>query len=135
MTVAQRLYESGLITYMRTDSVNLSNTAKDSARDHILKSYGNQYSSLKSYKTKTKGAQDAHEAIRPTNFSILGDNIGDNDQNRLYQLIWKRTIASQMADASLEKTNVKIKSSNHDILFSSTSKTYNDLIFSSLSAM
>jgi len=120
MTVAQRLYESGLITYMRTDSVNLSNTAKDSARDHILKSYGNQYSSLKSYKTKTKGAQDAHEAIRPTNFSMLGDNIGDNDQKRLYQLILKRTIASQMADASLEKTNVKIKSSNHDILFSST---------------
>ncbi len=120
MTVAQRLYESGLITYMRTDSVNLSNSAKDSAKDHIVKNYGNEYSSSKSYKTKSKGAQDAHEAIRPTNFSMTGDNIADNDQKRLYQLIWKRTIASQMTDASLEKTNVKIKSSNHEILFAST---------------
>lgn len=120
MTVAQRLYESGLITYMRTDSVNLSNLAKDSAKDHIVKNYGNEYSSSKSYKTKSKGAQDAHEAIRPTNFSMTGDNIADNDQKRLYQLIWKRTIASQMTDASLEKTNVKIKSSNHEILFAST---------------
>jgi len=120
MTVAQRLYESGLITYMRTDSVNLSNLAKDSAKDHIVKNYGNQYSSTKSYKTKSKGAQDAHEAIRPTDFSMIGDNIADNDQKRLYQLIWKRTIASQMTDASLEKTNVKIKSSNHEILFAST---------------
>ena len=120
MTVAQRLYESGLITYMRTDSVNLSNLAKDSAKDHIVKNYGNQYSSSKSYKTKSKGAQDAHEAIRPTDFSMIGDNIADNDQKRLYQLIWKRTIASQMTDASLEKTNVKIKSSNHEILFTST---------------
>ena len=120
MTVAQRLYESGLITYMRTDSVNLSNLAKDSAKDHIVKNYGNQYSSSNSYKTKSKGAQDAHEAIRPTDFSMIGDNIADNDQKRLYQLIWKRTIASQMTDASLEKTNVKIKSSNHEILFTST---------------
>ena len=120
MTVAQRLYESGLITYMRTDSVNLSNLAKDSAKDHIVKNYGNQYSSSKSYKTKSKGAQDAHEAIRPTDFSMIGDNIADNDQKRLYQLIWKKTIASQMTDASLEKTNVKIKSSNHEILFTST---------------
>ena len=120
MTVAQRLYESGLITYMRTDSVNLSNSAKDSAKDYIVKNYGNEYSSSKSYKTKSKGAQDAHEAIRPTNFSMTGDNIADNDQKRLYQLIWKRTIASQMTDASLEKTNVKIKSSNHEILFAST---------------
>ncbi len=120
MTVAQRLYESGLITYMRTDSVNLSNLAKDSAKDHIVKNYGNQYSSTKSYKTKSKGAQDAHEAIRPTDFSMIGDNIADNDQKRLYQLIWKRTIASQMTDAALEKTNVKIKSSNHEILFAST---------------
>ena len=95
MTVAQRLYESGLITYMRTDSVNLSNLAKDSAKDHIVKNYGNQYSSSKSYKTKSKGAQDAHEAIRPTDFSMIGDNIADNDQKRLYQLIWKRTIASE----------------------------------------
>ena len=120
MTVAQRLYESGLITYMRTDSVNLSNLAKDSAKDHIVKNYGNQYSSTKSYKTKSKGAQDAHEAIRPADFSMIGDNIADNDQKRLYQLIWKRTIASQMTDAALEKTNVKIKSSNHEILFAST---------------
>ena len=120
MTVAQRLYESGLITYMRTDSVNLSNSAKDSAKDHIVKNYGNEYSNSKSYKTKSKGAQDAHEAIRPTNFSMTGDNIADNDQKRLYQLIWKSSIASQMTDASLEKTNVKIKSSNHEILFAST---------------
>ena len=117
MTVAQRLYESGLITYMRTDSVNLSNFAKDSAKKHIISAFGNQYSNTKSYHTKSKGVQDAHEAIRPTNFSSFGDKILDNDQKRLYQLIWKRTIASQMSDAMLEKTNVKIKSSNYENLF------------------
>ena len=120
MTVAQRLYESGLITYMRTDSVNLSEFAKNAAKDHIVKTYGDNYSSSKTYKNKSKGAQDAHEAIRPTNFSTLGDSIADSDQQRLYKLIWKRTIASQMADASLEKTNVKIKSSNHQILYTAT---------------
>lgn len=120
MTVAQRLYESGLITYMRTDSVNLSNFAKDSARKHIISAYGNQYSSTKSYQTKSKGVQGAHEAIRPTNFSTLGDKILDNDQKRLYELIWKRTVASQMSDAALEKTNVKIKSSNNENLFIAT---------------
>ena len=120
MTVAQRLYESGLITYMRTDSVNLSNFAKDSAKKHIISAYGNQYSSTKSYQTKSKRAQDAHEAIRPTNFSSFGDKILDNDQKRLYQLIWKRTIASQMSNAMLEKTNVKIKSSNYENLFIAT---------------
>ncbi len=120
MTVAQRLYESGLITYMRTDSVNLSDFAKDAAKKYILSTYGQKYSSSKIYKTKSKGAQDAHEAIRPTNFSISGNDIRDNDQQRLYKLIWKRTIASQMADASLEKTNVKIISSNHDIPFIAT---------------
>ena len=120
MTVAQRLYESGLITYMRTDSVNLSEFAKNAAKDHIVKTYGDNYSSSKNYKNKSKAAQDAHEAIRPTNFSTLGDSITDSDQQRLYKLIWKRTIASQMSDASLEKTNVKIKSSNHQILYTAT---------------
>ena len=120
MTVAQRLYESGKITYMRTDSVNLSNFAKDEAKKHIISAFGNQYSSSKSYRTKSKGVQDAHEAIRPTNFSSFGDKILDNDQKRLYQLIWKRTIASQMSDAALEKTDVRIKSSNHENLFIAT---------------
>jgi len=120
MTVAQRLYESGLITYMRTDSVNLSNFAKDSAEKHITSAYGNQYSTKNSYQTKSKGVQAAHEAIRPTNFSTLGDKILDNDQKRLYELIWKRAIASQMSDANLEKTNVKIKSSSNENTFTAT---------------
>ena len=120
MTVAQRLYESGLITYMRTDSVNLSNFAKDSAEKHITSAYGNQYSTKNSYQTKSKGVQAAHEAIRPTNFSSFGDKILDNDQKRLYELIWKRAIASQMSDANLEKTNVKIKSSSNENTFTAT---------------
>ncbi len=120
MTVAQRLYESGLITYMRTDSVNLSNFAKDSAEKHITSAYGNQYSTKNSYQTKSKGVQAAHEAIRPTNFSTLGDKILDNDQKRLYEIIWKRAISSQMSDANLEKTNVKIKSSSNENTFTAT---------------
>jgi DNA topoisomerase-1 len=116
MTIAQRLYEAGLITYMRTDSVNLSNDAKESAKNEIIASYGESYSSPKVYKGKVKGAQDAHEAIRPTDFSRKNLSI-ERDQARLYDLIWKRAIASQMSDAKLERTNVKIQSNKHSDLF------------------
>jgi DNA topoisomerase-1 len=107
MTVAQRLYEAGLITYMRTDSVNLSNEARNAAQKAIEQSYGSEYSKTRNYKGKAKGAQEAHEAIRPTEMSRSSIE-GDRDQERLYDLIWKRTIASQMSDALLERTNVKI---------------------------
>lgn len=107
MTIAQRLYEAGLITYMRTDSVNLSNDAKAAAKKEIEKSYGKEYSKTRDYKGKSKGAQEAHEAIRPTEMSRHAIT-GDSDQARLYDLIWKRTLASQMSDAQLERTNVKI---------------------------
>jgi len=107
MTIAQRLYEAGLITYMRTDSVNLSEDAKKAAKEEISSSYGTNYSEVRNYKGKSKGAQEAHEAIRPTRMSRHTIS-GDHDQERLYQLIWKRTIASQMSDAQLERTNVKI---------------------------
>tara|TARA_B100000809_G_scaffold260696_1_gene308118 strand:+ start:147 stop:2657 length:2511 start_codon:yes stop_codon:yes gene_type:complete len=107
MTVAQRLYEAGKITYMRTDSVNLSKDAIGAAKKEITSSYGEEYSQIRTYKTKAKGAQEAHEAIRPT---YMNDHtfIGDPGQTRLYELIWKRTVASQMSDAKLEKTTVKI---------------------------
>ena len=107
MTIAQRLYEAGLITYMRTDSVNLSNDAKNAAQEEISNSYGATYSQPRNYKGKSKGAQEAHEAIRPTDMSKHAIS-GEYDQERLYQLIWKRTIASQMSDAQLERTHVKI---------------------------
>jgi DNA topoisomerase-1 len=107
MTIAQRLYEAGYITYMRTDSVNLSNDAKAAAQKEIETSYGSQYSKPRNYKGKSKGAQEAHEAIRPTEMSKQSIE-GDRDQARLYDLIWKRTLASQMSDAQLERTNVKI---------------------------
>jgi len=107
MTIAQRLYEAGKITYMRTDSVNLSNEAKAAAQNEIESSYGKKYSSPRNFRGKIKGAQDAHEAIRPTDMSRQSIH-GDRDQERLYNLIWKRTIASQMSDAVLERTNVKI---------------------------
>lgn len=107
MTVAQKLYESGKITYMRTDSVNLSTTAIDAAKDEIIKSYGGEYANPKQYVTKNKGAQEAHEAIRPTYMNM--HHAGNNrDEERLYDLIWKRTLASQMADAILEKTTADI---------------------------
>ena len=107
MTVAQKLYESGMITYMRTDSVNLSDTALDGAKATILKNYGEEYSNPRKYKSKAKGAQEAHEAIRPTNMDL--QNIEDDSSlQRLYALIWKRTVASQMADAILEKTTAKV---------------------------
>ncbi len=107
MTIAQRLYEAGLITYMRTDSVNLSNDAKNAAQKEINSLYGEKYSKQRNYKGKIKGAQDAHEAIRPTDMGVHSIS-NDRDQSRLYDLIWKRTLASQMSDAELERTNVKI---------------------------
>ena len=110
MTIAQRLYEAGHITYMRTDSVNLSNDAKQAAEEEISNSFGKEYSTPRNFKGKSKGAQEAHEAIRPTDMSRHTIS-GDYDQERLYSLIWKRTIASQMSDAHLERTNVKIDSS------------------------
>jgi DNA topoisomerase-1 len=107
MTVAQHLYEAGLITYMRTDSVNLSTTALSAAETIIAKEFGKEYVNIKNFKTKTKGAQEAHEAIRPS--YLNQQNIeGNNNEKRLYELIWKRTIASQMEDAQLEKTTVTI---------------------------
>ncbi len=111
MRIAQKLYESGKITYMRTDSVNLSNLALSMAKNEITKTYGSEYVKIRKYKTKSKGAQEAHEAIRPT---YLNKHFikGDNAEERLYDLIWKRTIASQMSDAFLEKTNVTIDISN-----------------------
>ena len=112
MTMAQRLYEAGLITYMRTDSVNLSNEARTGAKDEISKAYGSTYSQPRNYSGKSKGAQEAHEAIRPTDFSRHTVSL-EADQVRLYELIWKRAIASQMSDAQLERTNVKIGVSTH----------------------
>ncbi len=116
MMLAQRLYESGLITYMRTDSVNLSQEAMKAAEEEITKSYGKEYSKPRSYVTKAKGAQEAHEAIRPTDMSRHTVNI-DRDQARLYELIWKRTLASQMSDAALERTHVTIKADKHSEYF------------------
>ncbi|MBL4652760.1 MAG: type I DNA topoisomerase [Flavobacteriales bacterium] len=116
MTVAQRLYESGKITYMRTDSVSLSKQALGAAKDEIINSYGSEYANPKQYVTKAKGAQEAHEAIRPTYMNTHEAGI-DNDQRRLYDLIWKRTISSQMADAQLEKTTVKVEVSNRSETF------------------
>lgn len=107
MVVAQKLYESGKITYMRTDSVNLSETALEAAKDEIIRSYGPQYSNPRRYSTKSKGAQEAHEAIRPT-YMQNSTVEGDNGERRLYELIWKRTIASQMAEAQLERTTATI---------------------------
>jgi len=117
MTMAQRLYEAGLITYMRTDSVNLSDDARKGAQAEIEKNYGEAFSKPRNYKGKSKGAQEAHEAIRPTDFSRSSVNI-DRDQARLYDLIWKRAIASQMSEALLERTSVKIAASTHKDTFS-----------------
>ncbi len=116
MMIAQRLYEAGLITYMRTDSVNLSEDAKTAAQIEITSSYGEQYSNPRNFKTKAKGAQEAHEAIRPTNMDRHTVSV-DYDQDRLYSLIWKRTIASQMSEAQLERTNVKIENTKNDKVF------------------
>jgi DNA topoisomerase-1 len=107
MSVAQRLYEAGHITYMRTDSVNLSKQATDAAQKEIESSYGTDYHQFRKYKSKNSNAQEAHEAIRPTDFSQHSIS-GESDQERLYQLIWKRAIASQMSEAQLERTTIKI---------------------------
>jgi DNA topoisomerase-1 len=106
MLLAQKLYESGKITYMRTDSVSLSDTAMDNIKAEISKSYGDKYLQVRKYKNKNESAQEAHEAIRPT--YMENHTSDDADTNRLYDLIWKRTIASQMSDAELEKTIAKI---------------------------
>ena len=107
MMIAQKLYESGRITYMRTDSVNLSTLCTNASKDEIIKVYGNEYSHPRAYHTHSKGAQEAHEAIRPTYMSETSID-GTSQEKRLYELIWKRTIASQMADAQIEKTTVTI---------------------------
>lgn len=107
MQVAQRLYEAGRITYMRTDSVNLSDTALQGAQAEIINAYGEKYHKLRQYRTKSAGAQEAHEAIRPTYFNDHTID-GDNSEKRLYELIWKRSIASQMSEAEFEKTTAKI---------------------------
>jgi len=112
MQVAQRLYEAGHITYMRTDSVNLSKEAKEAAAAAITENYGKDYSFPRNFKGKAKGAQEAHEAIRPTNMMVQSP-VSDRDQAKLYDLIWKRTLASQMSDAQLERTNVKIATNTH----------------------
>ena len=106
MRVAQRLYEEGFITYMRTDSVNLSQEAINGAKEQIVSEFGEQYSNPRNYKTKSASAQEAHEAIRPTDFSVK--SIGDAQLNKLYQLIYKRTLASQMTNAKIEKTVIEI---------------------------
>lgn len=119
MVVAQQLYEQGYITYMRTDSVNLSQLAVASAKEEIVKLFGEEYSHPRHYTTKTKGAQEAHEAIRPTvmsNQTVPGDTFA----KRLYELIWKRTIASQMSDARTEKTVITIPVSNRQEKFVAT---------------
>ena len=107
MMVAQRLYENGLITYMRTDSVNLSKLCLGAAKEEIVKLYGEEYSSTRNFHTHSKGAQEAHEAIRPTYMSNTSID-GTSQERRLYDLIWKRTAASQMAEAQIEKTTVAI---------------------------
>ncbi|MBL7843411.1 MAG: type I DNA topoisomerase [Cyclobacteriaceae bacterium] len=112
MMVAQKLYESGKISYMRTDSVNLSDEAQQGAKRQIESAYGKEFVNLRQYKTKSSGAQEAHEAIRPTDFSVLDPGMDRNAQ-RLYELIWKRAIASQMADAELEKTTATINISTN----------------------
>ena len=111
MSVAQKLYEQGLITYMRTDSTNLSGLAINAAKKFICDNFGEEYSKVRQYKTKAKGAQEAHEAIRPT---YLGNPTiqGTPQEQKLYELIWKRTVASQMADAKMLKTDIKVACSN-----------------------
>ncbi|MCD4696017.1 MAG: type I DNA topoisomerase [Bacteroidales bacterium] len=116
MMVAQQLYESGHITYMRTDSVNLSNLALGMAKKVIANRFGENYVKTRQFVTKSKSAQEAHEAIRPT-YLEKQEIKGDSSQQRLYELIWKRTIASQMAEAKLEKTNVSVSISTTNELF------------------
>ena len=116
MSTAQKLYEAGLITYMRTDSVTISNEAKSSIVQKIESKYGEDYVNLRDYKNKNKSAQEAHEAVRPTDINIE-EITSDYDQQRLYHLIWKRTISSQMSDAQIERTVVNIKSDSYNEFF------------------
>ena len=117
MSIAQRLYESGFITYMRTDSTNLSSLAINTAKEYIISNFGAEYSRPRQYKTRSKGAQEAHEAIRPT--YIANTQIsGSPQEKKLYELIWKRTVASQMADARIMKTDMKIDGDKFSELFS-----------------
>ena len=119
MMVAQHLYENGQITYMRTDSVNLSSLCINDSKEEITKLYGKEYSKPRNYKTNAKGAQEAHEAIRPTYMSNT-EVEGNAQERRLYELIWKRTAASQMADAQIEKTTINIKATGLDECFVAT---------------
>ncbi|MEA3317362.1 MAG: type I DNA topoisomerase, partial [Bacteroidota bacterium] len=116
MTVAQKLYEAGKITYMRTDSVNLSKNAIEGCKNVIINEYGKEYLKIRNFKTKSKGAQEAHEAIRPT---YIDNKTGGSSarEKKLYELIWKRTVASQMSDAKLEKTTINIDNSNYHLKF------------------
>ncbi len=133
MSTAQRLYEAGHITYMRTDSVNLSDEALESSKSTIINNFGNDYYKRRVYKTKSDSAQEAHEAVRPTNFN--NDNVGKNDtEKKLYNLIWRRTLASQMSEAQFERTVVSIsngktetfKSSGEVMVFDGFLKLYNE---------
>jgi len=119
MAVAQKLYESGKITYMRTDSTNLSKLALAKSREVIISEFGVKYSKTRQFKTKSKGAQEAHEAIRPA-YPDTPTITGNQNEKRLYELIWKRTIASQMADAEIERTTISIAMSNSPVVFSAT---------------
>lgn len=112
MMVAQKLYEAGKISYMRTDSVNLSDEARSGAENQINRAFGKEFHQMRVFKTKSSGAQEAHEAIRPTDFSVMDPHM-DRNAGRLYDLIWKRAIASQMADAELEKTTATISISTN----------------------
>ncbi len=116
MTLAQGLYESGHITYMRTDSTTLSGQALSAAKDYIISEYGSKYHKLRQFKTKNASAQEAHEAIRPTNFNATAAG-NDEQQVKLYKLIWRRAIASQMSDSSLERTEIAISVSDHKEMF------------------
>ncbi len=118
MQTAQRLYEAGYITYMRTDSVTLSETAQNSIKNAIETKFGSNYHQSRNFTNKSKNAQQAHEAVRPTNFLNNIQNL-DADQSNLYDLIWRRSVASQMSDAKVDKTTVKIKSNNHEGIFQS----------------
>ena len=119
MAVAQKLYEAGKITYMRTDSTNLSKLALSKSREVILAEYGEKYSKTRQFRTKSKGAQEAHEAIRPA-YPDVSSISGNQNEKKLYELIWKRTIASQMADAEVERTTISIEMNNSPVLFSAT---------------
>ena len=119
MTVAQKLYEAGKITYMRTDSTNLSKLALAKARETIISEFGEKYSKTRQYKTKSRGAQEAHEAIRPT-YPDVSSISGNQNEKKLYDLIWKRTIASQMANAEIEKTTISVEMNNSPVTFTAT---------------